>query len=245
MLVQGDTHGNTNAIGHAFAQAQRQQAELVIQVGDFGYGWKIRDSRCAFTDKVSRYAQAYDLDLWWIDGNHENFDYLEAVGAFGADEPVEVAPRVWYVPRGTLLPVGDSRCLFVGGAYSVDKPYRTPHQSWWPQEELTGGQVERALQHENVDVIFSHDVCNTGFRAALSLAADGNEDLDHLVWKNDRTFPEARRNRMALEAIYEHHHPRLLVNGHYHSPFVVRDGESMFIGLDMELQPQAFTFLEL
>jgi hypothetical protein len=89
-------------------RAQSVGAAAVIQVGDFGYGWRFNgDDTCHFTDKVSKDATEAGVPVWWIDGNHENFDHLTEIGAFDSKEPFEVAPNVIHIPRGTILHLGD------------------------------------------------------------------------------------------------------------------------------------------
>lgn len=240
VLLQGDTHGHAGEVRAGLSLAQRYECELMIILGDYGWGWDWNDyvHRDDFTAKVSKAVAAYEIPVWWIDGNHENFDRLEAVGAFGADAPVEVAPGVTYIPRGTVQTVGETRVLFIGGAYSVDKKYRTPHVSWWPQEEITGAEADRCLDAGQVDVVVSHDVCDTGFRAAMRLALEDHRDnaleLDHLVWKNDQAFPEAKYNRRTLEGIFESARPRDWYHGHYHSSYETEAQGTVFHGLAHE-----------
>jgi hypothetical protein len=227
--------------------------ELLIVLGDYGYGWPSYingDGNCGVTEETSLLAEKYGLQVWFIDGNHENFDQLEAVGAYGSIVPVKVEENVTYIPRGTLLKLGDSQVLFVGGAYSVDKGRRSPHISWWPEEEITTAETNRALSHEKVDVVLSHDVCDTGFRAALSLALFPGETnrhpdaMNHLVYKNDQHFPHARFNRHTLEAIWEHYHPKRWYHGHYHASYQAREHGTFFNGLANNTHPGAFEIVE-
>lgn len=250
--LQGDIHGEPADVEEPMRQCKLHGAELLIILGDYAYGWpgKLNEAGdCGVTEEISLMAEEFNLDVWFIDGNHENFDQLTEVGAYEATEPVEVAPRVWYIPRGTLLTLGNSEVLFIGGAYSVDKPHRSPHVSWWPQEEITTAQANRALDHEHVDVVLSHDVCKTGFRAALRLALFPEEGknplaLDHLVMKNDQAFPQAIPNRTTLEAIWEKYHPARWYHGHYHSYYTATEEGTTFTGLANNWHPGAFEIVE-
>lgn len=245
-VVAGDWHGNTVATRRAMHFAQKFGASEVFQVGDFGFGWRQVASGDAMIDACSRAASAYEVDLFWLDGNHENFDKLEEIGAFGAQEPVELAPRVFYVPRGCVIERDGKRALVIGGAYSVDKKYRTPHKSWWPQEEITHADLERCYEAGEVDVVFSHDAPHPAFVAALTLAADGDlAEADHLVWKNDLAFPGAAPNRMALQSVLESANPRLWVHGHYHTQYEALLANGTFVyGLDMETEAGSLVLLD-
>lgn len=250
--LQGDIHGEPGDLEEPMRQCKLRGAELLIILGDYAYAWPGRmddDGKCSVTEEISLMAEEYNLDVWFIDGNHENFDQLTEVGAYGSLVPVEVAPRVTYIPRGTLLQLGDSQVLFIGGAYSVDKSRRSPHVSWWPQEEITTAEAYRALDHEHVDVVLSHDVCDTGFRAALRLALFPSEGespaaLDHLVWKNDQAFPAAAPNRHTLEAIWEKYHPERWFHGHYHADYTAHEFGTTFRGLANNWHRGSFTIEE-
>jgi Calcineurin-like phosphoesterase len=244
VLIQGDTHGDTGSVERAFARARREGVKLVIIAGDFGYGWRVCGGECRFTKRVSALAAEYDVDCWWIDGNHEHFDLLTEVGAYGATVPTEVAPRVWYVPRGTVLPVGDSRVLFIGGAHSVDKAYRSPHVSWWPQEEITFAEANRALDAEDVDVVIAHDTCHTDFHTILGKGLE-DSDARHMVYKNDQDFPGSIPNRTTLEAIWNHHRPPLWVHGHYHFSYEQTVRGTLFVGLDCNNESGAIRIFDL
>lgn len=251
--LQGDIHCQADEVEPVMQRCVEQGVKLLIILGDYGYGWPgylNEDYRCGVTEEISMHAEHYGIEVWFIDGNHENFDQLEAVGAYGSEVPVEVAPHVTYIPRGTLAQIGESQVLFIGGAYSVDKGHRSPHISWWPQEEINYGELERALSHEHADVVLSHDVCQTGFRAALRLALYPGEEershgaLDHLVWKNDQAFPDAAPNRTRLECVFDQYHPTRWYHGHYHSAYQAVEKGTEFNGLSNNTEPGAFKIVE-
>ena len=55
--------------------------------------------------------------------------------------------------------------LCIGGAVSIDKMYRTPYLSWWPEEEITYHDVDNALNNlekvnNKVDYVITH-CCDT------------------------------------------------------------------------------------
>jgi hypothetical protein len=150
---------------------------------------------------------------------------------------------VTYLPRGTVLERYGSRILIIGGAYSVDKAMRSPHLSWWPQEEITVADEVRCEAAGKVDVVLSHDAPNSAYVAALAQIL-GDAQQTHLGWKCDERFPGARPNRMALEAILDACRPRLWVHGHYHQHYVAQAKDCQFIGLDHENMPGSWYILE-
>lgn len=251
ILVQGDLHGNTSALRRAFQFAQRNGCTFVLQVGDFGYGWDQTNHGDKMITASAKIVEEFDIPLFWLDGNHENFDRLEAAKAFGADEPVEMAPNVFYLPRGTVINLDwmgkNYRLLAIGGAYSVDKAYRIWGKSWWPQEEITADDLDKCYEAGKVDIVFSHDAPGSAFMAALMIAADGNSrEMAHLAMKNDQRFPGAKPNRDALESVLQSAQPKLWIHGHYHSAYTADlPNGTHVIGLDMENEVDAFYVLNL
>lgn len=47
------------------------------------------------------------------------------------------------------------RLLFVGGADSVDKIFRTKHLSWWPEEQIKPEDIDIILPH-HYHYVFTH-----------------------------------------------------------------------------------------
>ena len=167
ILLAGDTHGNMYHMQNVMAHACRVEADMVFQLGDFGYGWHFANRRDAFCQGVSKLVQQTgniatgnrEIDVYWLDGNHENHTSLRIVCKEMEDEEdgtYMLEPGVFYVPRGTLLEWDGIRFLVVGGATSVDRDHRKPGASWWPEERLTDEEVEFACAAD-ADVLLSHD----------------------------------------------------------------------------------------
>jgi len=72
----------------------------------------------------------------------------------------ELLPNVIYMPRGTVKVINDLRCLFLGGAESIDKKYRTPGFDWFPEELITEKDYETSVNNiknfDGIDIVFSH-----------------------------------------------------------------------------------------
>lgn len=49
--------------------------------------------------------------------------------------------------------------LYLSGAWSIDKNYRIPYVSWWPEEELTAKQMYEVfkLEEDQVNYVVAHD----------------------------------------------------------------------------------------
>lgn len=207
MKVQfaGDIHGNERHLEWVYAQADRYGVEAVIACGDFGY-WPHYRNGIRFLKAAERLALETDIPLYWVPGNHENWDLIdEAVAQHGAESwiPTQIGPRasqhLRLIPRGGVVELGDARILGVGGAWSVDWQHRILGESWWPQEVLTDEIVAGiAARVGQVDILVTHD-------APLGV---------ELSYKDDLPVSVAQRELVAR--VLDHHRPVLNVCGHHH-----------------------------
>lgn len=246
VLVVGDMHGNLFAWQRTIMKAYKQsRAEVILQVGDFGYGWDD-----LYLYELDAILEAAGATVLWLDGNHENFDKLEMAGAFpshkGVNEPTQTSERTWYLPRGYVWDWHGRKCLALGGAYSVDKPYRTPHRSWWPQEEITEDDVTIALRGikdyghgdgdpQPIDVMFTHDAFD-GIRVPGV----------HAEWKQDEFAEVCFPNREKLRRVVDVARPELLCLGHFHHSYVKTSwpGIKTIVGLNCESEQGSAILLE-
>jgi hypothetical protein len=129
--VLGDTHGREEAIAVAVRHAKMEGCQQIVQVGDFGYWPHVPDGG-EFLAYVEKVCAENDVMFWWLDGNHENHDRLEVlVDEHGRDKPIELSPHVHYLPRSCRWKWEGVTFMALGGAYSIDQQWRTPHISWW------------------------------------------------------------------------------------------------------------------
>jgi hypothetical protein len=162
ILFVGDLHGNTEAGVNAVNQAIVQEAEVIVQVGDFGY-WPAFDHSQRFIEALERELVDNDVLLFFADGNHEDHRFLPQ-----GDNLNLVAENIWHVPRGLDVELDDTRLLFFGGARSVDRYYREAGVTWFEEEMPTEEQFDRAMltaQRNKIDIVVSHDCpVETGLR---------------------------------------------------------------------------------
>lgn len=159
---------------NVMAHACRVEADIVFQLGDFGYGWSRPQRKgtgehyCLFSEQVAKFVKKTEnvatggvIPVYWLGGNHENYDFLERELANGKrlhrNGTWEVAPNVFYVPRGVILTFGSVRFLCCGGGTSIDRNSRVEGESWWPQEAITDDDVVACQRAGEADVLLSHD----------------------------------------------------------------------------------------
>jgi predicted phosphodiesterase len=155
----GDWHGNSACAGVVLAAAARSGADVVVQLGDFGL-WPGRIGKRYLTE-VSRHAVDTGMPVLVVDGNHEDFDRLDALPIDPATGLRRLADQIWHLPRGSRWQWGTVRFGALGGATSLDRPHREPGRSWWPQEAITQEQAAVMVAGGELDVLVAHD-CPSG-----------------------------------------------------------------------------------
>jgi len=155
IAIAGDWHTDTDYGVAAIGHAAKRDATVLLHLGDFGYNFT--DTYLAALDDALR---RHGLVLGFVDGNHENFDRL-LTQPIAADGLRHLRDRVVHLPRGFRWRWGQTRCVAVGGAYSIDRFLRIPGRSWWPQETITAQQACYIAAGGRADVMFCHD-CPAG-----------------------------------------------------------------------------------
>lgn len=199
LLVAGDVHGNIGWFRRLCDLAARQRCDALLQLGDFGF-WPHAPDGVRFLKHVSHHATRVGVDIYWIDGNHENHDALRELPP-GADGFVAVADRCLHIPRGHRWTWNGVRFGALGGAFSIDWRDRTPRKSWWPEEVTTMADVD-ALGTAPLDVLVAHD-------APAGVPLEGFR----LPAEDEVRSDEVRR---LVRAATEATRPRLVLHGHWH-----------------------------
>lgn len=201
IAVAGDWHADTEYAVAAVGHAALRDASVLVQLGDFGYN--LADN---YLDALEAALACHGITLGFVDGNHENFDVLLAYPI--ADDGLRyLRSNIVHLPRGFRWCWGQTRCVAVGGAYSIDRILRVSGRSWWPQEMITADQARLIEAAGQAEVIFCHD-CPSG------VAVPGAE-------RSHRGFPdeEIKRSevhRALLRSIVDVVQPIRLWHGHFH-----------------------------
>lgn len=168
ILLVGDQHGDQSYIKTVFNTAVFMNVDRIFQLGDYGFGWKVDQfdpegyAECVYAHLTSQLVQATGIPFYWLDGNHENFNWLEAYMEDFPDRQKddgtwEVAKNVFYVPRGTLLNWDNVRFLVCGGGTSINKKRCIVNVSWFYQEEIKDLDVDTCAKAGEADILLTHD----------------------------------------------------------------------------------------
>lgn len=210
----GDLHDDVDAFIHTTDLTAAAGASTIIQTGDFGFHHPadlellqlILDER------------APGVDYRIIDGNHEDFTLLTP----DTTEPTALTRSISYMPRGLRDTIARIDLLFLGGATSTDRRWRTEGVDWFSTEHITDTQVDRAITAAGtapspVDILVTHE---TGSVAFTALAAGSAHARDKAA------DPRSQADRSRIDRVLTAVHPVVHVHGHHHTRFAAPlDGE--------------------
>jgi hypothetical protein len=162
--VAGDWHGNTpwatRAIRKIATALPADHPRIILHLGDFGI-WPGRGGAKYIQELDTALTEA-DVELWFVDGNHEDFSQLARLRPSPEHAGREqVTTRIWHLPRGYRWRWHQRDWLALGGAVSLDRAGRTAGADWWPEEEITQRQAAAVIEHGPADVMVTHE-CPAG-----------------------------------------------------------------------------------
>lgn len=211
----GDIHGFWP--GLATAVRKLEDADILIQVGDFGF-WP---EPCMSIEEYIKYGDfLHGKKLYWIDGNHEHFTNLKRTFDVTKLEPQQHGDveNLFYIPRGTILDLDGLKFGFLGGAWSIDHERRTEGHSIFRNDEQLNDEHWHILGRE-VDFMVTHDA---PFDAYLAM---GLPDPYPLFGVTREACDNS--NQRKLQGVLENNNPKWWIHGHYHMYYEtnVRDCE--------------------
>lgn len=205
ILYVGDIHGRTNDLARITMSCDAKEDAVIVQVGDFGFGFPDRGLRKWLEKRARRAAKGnFVTPIYSCMGNHDNWDLLyEMREEQGNGDLVELVPgsNCYYVHRGGMVNILGIDHLFMGGAESTDAHLRKEGRDWWSREQPNKEEFDRffdRFDNEKPNTIVSHDVPN---RVEL-----------YRMRRNQSITPTQ------LEAVYKisKHRPRRHYFGHHH-----------------------------
>lgn len=161
ILVVGDIHGEWDKLNRLI---NKKKPNIVLQCGDFGY-WpmlEVKSKKLYGSMKMKAWklegVKPQGSKVYWCDGNHEDHYALDNLSQTLQREPIEIYENVFYCQRGSILKLSDGRTvMFIGGADSIDKHYRTLGIDWFEEELISKEQENFILDYDGkVDIIISH-----------------------------------------------------------------------------------------
>ena len=210
----GDVHGDLNHLLTAARTFWARGVDVIVQLGDFGVVFSGEDFEKNLT-KISRRLAKRNQTLYWLDGNHEDFDILYEKFPVDTDGLRRLRHNVIHMPRGYNMELAPYKAVtppnvlgVLGGANSIDRSLRTEHIDWWPQEQISEADLA-ALGSEHVDILLGHE-------APLHVRTlDEDQGADRTGWRPS-DYAYAAKGRRMFHQGFMAVRPRLHVGGHWH-----------------------------
>lgn len=167
LFVCGDIHGKQKRLEELVLRLRACPGKKTLLVcGDFGFTFTDGELTTFRRDMAGLEGE---LEILFVDGNHENFDVLASLPVeeyHGALTQV-LAPNVRRLLRGEIVELEGKAILGLGGARSTDRDWREEHRLatgqrlWWPEELPGPGDMENAFRSLSarrwqVDYILTH-----------------------------------------------------------------------------------------
>lgn len=160
VVFAGDWHGDKHWAVKCVRFAHDAGADFIVHVGDLGYNYeRAYKDGYIFNKPLQRALDKYDINLIWIDGNHDNHHWLRQLPV-RPDGFVQTGAkgRVFWAPRGLRWTWADVKFGALGGAYSINHKHLEEGYSLFSDlEDIQPKDVE-LLGHEKLDILLTHEV---------------------------------------------------------------------------------------
>lgn len=167
--ITGDQHGDFRWLADwCKANDTDPNEDLLITLGDAGFMYYGPTNRRE--KHIKEEVGKCPITILNVRGNHEarpedyeNIEFIEL-----ESDPIVPSgyyfepeyPNILYAADGSTFDINDKRCLFIGGAFSVDKEWRLlMNWRWFENEELTTSECLNILDkidHKTFDFVFTH-----------------------------------------------------------------------------------------
>ena len=223
-ILLGDTHG---ANVKPARQARRMYPDLqpneigLIILGDAGFNC----GRPEEDAKWKKVANKIGVQIFCVRGNHdEHPTNLENVKLVYNDDInglvywQEEYKNIFYLVDGATYNIDGLNTLVIGGAYSVDKPYRLENNMFWePREQISQGEqdiIKYTHFGHHYDLVLTHTCPLSWQPKDLFLSFIDQSEVDNTM----EIWLEELKNNITFDMWYF---------GHYHDDRLVRPGVQM------------------
>ncbi|AZS12200.1 metallo-phosphoesterase [Mycobacterium phage CicholasNage] len=240
LMMAGDWHGNLPWAFKAINYAKANGADTIVHVGDFGW-WSPGLSTNKYLEEVNRELEFANIDLLWVDGNHEHHAFWNQ---FNKPDSLPLTlncyKRITHLPRGYRWEWWGETWMALGGAYSIDRSFGRQGETWWHGETLDGAQFDYARRPGKVDIIVAHDA-----PAGVKIPGiDPDKPVYLKINGTVRRVPsadlvQAQAHRQWIQDIVDAVKPVEFYHGHYHKAYQVLcrhegGGYTLVTGLDKD-----------
>lgn len=158
------------------------KSDYLIILGDVACCW---DGK-GHDKKVRKTLHELPPTILWLDGNHENFDMIGKLPVtknwHGGKVQYVLRDDIIHLMRGEIYNIEGKIFFVMGGGLSIDKMWRTPGLSWWPQEMPSMKEYDNGIRNLDncgykADYILSHTCPGRIAKKLVSDIFPGEEEL--------------------------------------------------------------------
>jgi hypothetical protein len=211
IYITGDTRADFTRYNTENFPQQKQMAkdDYVIICGDYGGIWK----KSSETEYWLKWLSAKPFTTLFVDGNHENFDMLNAypVEEWNGGKVHKITPSVIHLMRGQVFLIDGKKIFAFGGAQSHDihdgildpaapdfkeqykylsvrnALFRVKGISWWPEEMPNENEYTTGLKNlAAVDWSVDYVLTHCGPSSIVDIFSRGFYEHDELTDYLDR-----------------------------------------------------------
>ncbi|MBQ9870794.1 MAG: metallophosphoesterase [Eubacterium sp.] len=166
VILAGDTHAtlDLNKVVRYFDEQiatgrEFSEEDYLIILGDVGICGFSKESETT----TRRILRRLPVTVLFIDGNHENFEelYSYPVEEWHGGKVHVIEDHMLHLMRGQIFDIDGKRFFTFGGAYSIDRLWRSPGIDWFEEEMPSDEEYKEGLANLEkadweVDYVLSH-----------------------------------------------------------------------------------------
>lgn len=207
IYVTGDIHGDIVSVVEFAQKNKLGKDDYIIIAGDFGVVFHYPDRIDDYNNDNKKLdaLNGLDVNILFVDGNHENFDILNTfpiIDKFGG-KVIKLRDTVYNLKRGEVFVIDGIKILTVGGAKSIDKQNRIIYKLkegvdiWWEGEMLSVEDEKNTFESMDkndwkVDYIITHTcpdvIIKPMFNYSYILGDRTSQFFDHIYHHEDLVF---------------------------------------------------------
>ena len=204
IYITGDIHANLDQERLDFFKSLKKD-DIVIVLGDFGFSWN---------EEFRNSWNALNIECLMLSvlGNHENYNLIKSCAVervFGANT-LKLNPRAFYLMNGEIYDIDGIKSFVFGGASSIDKVFRIPGVSWWPEEipshsEFLKGLDNLKKNNWDIDLFLAH-TCPTDVSSSLfNYSYKVNDPVENMLSQYEYEIQENNPEK-EYPFLFGHHH---------------------------------------
>lgn len=157
IYLLSDIHGDMNFNGLKEYIQTAGEDDLLIILGDTGLMYAERENFKEFT----KFFLSIKKNIAFIDGNHENFDFIESFPEedWNGGKVHRLTESIVHLKRGNVFTLEDKIFFVMGGCKSSDKWKEMG--LWYKREEPTAEEIKEGIENlekcgNKVDFVLTH-----------------------------------------------------------------------------------------